>query len=211
MTTASPTTEQVAPTPTLVAITRYCIATTFFAVCIGQIVGVVLKRFTPAWKPAAIPSPVLIAVFLPAIVGLLLALYTVAAHPTYVPARRQFSGRFSPGLRMIAGLGCALMAVVLGFATIFSQELGDTSWIGRFTLAGMSCAFAFGTYLITLFEPEKNQVVSSLLEQTFGMAIFLIPVYLPTLLIAQLHYESLSSDESQQTSKAHEPETTDAV
>jgi len=179
--------------PLLVPVTQGCIGTVFVAIFFLQIAEAAVNRFGPAWKPVILPDILAYVLFLPPVIGFLLSFYTVAAYPDYVPAERRFPGRFNPVPRRIGGGACFLMAIVTGLAVLFSAEL-DTPLVGQIVLIGFFNASAFGGFLITSFDPDRHPVISSLLEQTLGLAIFLVPLYTPTLLIGLWRYHHIRQE-----------------
>ncbi|MBB03641.1 MAG: hypothetical protein CMJ47_13425 [Planctomyces sp.] len=194
----------------LVKLIRGGILFSLLVAFLGRLIVRVIKQKVPHLLDGGALEVMLPVIWLPAVAAIVLSFYTVVRYPGFLPEHRIFTGRFNPVPRFFAGGGCLLLACFF-VPFLFSETVQQASLMMQIVALGLTCAFAYGGILICTFDPEKHRVTASLLEQTFGLAIPLILLYIPALILARLSYPSRQPEENENSTELDEPATTDAV
>ncbi|WP_237227995.1 hypothetical protein [Rubinisphaera sp. JC750] len=174
---------------------------------LGRLIVRVIQQKLPHLLDGGALEVMLPVIWLPAVAAIVLSFYTVIRYPGFLPEHRIFTGRFNPVPRFFAGGGCLLLACFF-VPFLFSETVQQASLVMKIFTLGLTCAFAYGGFLIFTFDPDKHRVTASLLEQTFGLAIPLILLYLPALILTRMSYRSWQPEEIEEPIG---PETTEAV
>lgn len=186
MTTPPTQTDRNSHASLLVAITRKSILLSIWLMATWALVSLI-SRYLPLALPELPEGAVWLGVALPALFGMVLSLYTVAAHPGYLPERLTYKGPMSTAKKWLAAFACVLLVGYLVYR-LLTMPAFDGVAIAQ-TVYGVT-VLAFGLFVATKFEPQKHPLLHSLLEQTHFLGIYVIPFYLPSLLIARQRYRS---------------------
>ncbi|WP_013627358.1 hypothetical protein [Rubinisphaera brasiliensis] len=185
MTTAPASTNYDGHASLLVAITRRSILLSMGLLAAWALVLLAGQSLMPL--PEFPQKAVWLGVFLPALFGMVVSLYTTAAHPGYLPGRLTYQGPMSTAKKWLSIVACVLLAGYLVYR-LLTMPAFDGVAIAQ-TVYWL-IVLAFGLFVATRFEPQKHPLLHSLLEQTHFLGIYVIPFYLPSLLIARRRYRS---------------------
>lgn len=180
MTAASANTKHNGHASLLVALTRTSILLSMGLMAAWAMVLFISQALTIS-LPDFPKEAIWLGVFLPALFGTIISLYTTAAHPGYLPERLTYRGPMSTAKKWLAIVACVLLAGYLVYR-LLAMPAFDGVAIAQ-TVYWL-IVLAFGLFVATRFEPQKHPLLHSLLEQTHFLGIYLIPFYLPSLLIA---------------------------
>lgn len=187
MTTAPANIDHNGRASLLVALTRKSILLSMWLMAAWAMVLFISQALTIG-LPELPRGAVWLGVFLPAMLGMTLSLYTTAAHPGYLPARLTYQGPMSTAKKLLAIVACGLLAGYLVYRQLAMPAL-DAVAIAQ-TVYWL-IVLAFGLFVATRFDPQKHPLLHSLLEQTHFLGFYLIPFYLPSLLIARRRYRRI--------------------
>ena len=139
----------------------------------GLGIGPNVRGGAPAWA-----WPFLALIAAPGVAGLLLAFYTVARYPYFSLAGADGPAEVRTGRGIFKALGAVVALLAVPFALLAGNNPADPAapW-----LAYLAAEFLFVGWLLACYRRERHPTVATWLAVTFGLAIPLGPLYLPSI------------------------------
>ena len=152
------------------------------SMAVGGIAIQIIELFVPV-KGNGIPWwgwPLLTLIWIPGIVGILTGYYAIIRYP-YLSMAIEWTPTLSDRRWLWATLGW-IFYLLGALILLVAITQGTDDWVGRLLVANLGCMSIFGGFLLANFRADKHFTVATFIHLTKGIAILVLPLYLPALI-----------------------------